>query len=112
MVFPSDILLWRILPKKVDAEISPCVPSPFELPCSRILVPFTNRKPARVVSLQPDLNLKGPLITVSRCTEDSAQSTTLALHSFETGVDLDVRLLYNGGFKNATVGHPIIYFVC
>ena len=62
MVFPLDILLWQILPKKVDAQISPCVPSPFKLPCSRIPVPSTNRKPARVVSLQPDLNLKGPLI--------------------------------------------------
>ena len=49
VVFPSDILLWQILPKKMDAEISPCVPSPFKLPYSRILVPYTNRKPARVV---------------------------------------------------------------
>ena len=64
VVFPLDILLWQIWLKKVDAQISPSVPSPFKLPCSRIPVPSTNRKPARVVSLQPDLNLKGPLIGV------------------------------------------------
>ena len=50
-------------------------------------------------------------ITESRCAEDSAQSTTLALHSFETGVALDVGLLYNGSIKSATMGHTIICFV-
>ena len=31
-----------------------CVPSPFKLPCSRIPVPSTNRKPIRSVPLQPN----------------------------------------------------------
>ena len=39
-----------------------CVPSPFKLPCSRITVPFTVRRPESELPLQPDLRLKGPLI--------------------------------------------------
>ena len=38
------------------------MPSPFKLPCSRIPVPFTVRRPDSERHLQPDLNLKGPLI--------------------------------------------------
>ena len=50
-------------------------------------------------------------ITEFRCTEDSAQSSTLAMHSFKTGVALDLSLLYNGSIKSATMGHTIICFV-
>ena len=32
-----------------------CVPSPFKLPCSRIPVPFTVRRPESELPLQPDL---------------------------------------------------------
>ena len=39
-----------------------CVPTPFKLPCSRIPVPFTVRRPESELRLQPDFNFKGPLI--------------------------------------------------
>ena len=35
-----------------------CVPSPFKLPCSRIAVPFTVRRPESEVPLQPDLKVE------------------------------------------------------
>ena len=35
-----------------------CVPTPFKLPCSRIPVPFTVRRPESELRLQPDLKVK------------------------------------------------------
>ena len=53
-LFPLDILYGTNFSKNNYIRFTPNVPSPFILPCLRIPVPFMNRKPAHVVSLQPD----------------------------------------------------------
>ena len=58
--YDRRVRIWDNL--GIYAQISPMRALPFKLPCSRILVPFTVRRPETELRLQPDFNFKGPLI--------------------------------------------------
>ena len=50
----NKITGWQILTIFVTNRFPVCVATPFKLPCSRITVPFTIRRPESEVPLQPD----------------------------------------------------------
>ena len=50
----NKITVWQILTIFVTNRFTVCVATPFKLPCSRITVPFTIRRPESGVPLQPD----------------------------------------------------------